>query len=244
MWTLQFVFGLIAGAALTASCWHVSKFYEWLKNFEKPKSLPALDLSTLDTMTLRKVKEIIKIESSPSIFPKPYISGIILTNNAFVCGSRTVVELGGVRTFTKEEFWEVMHPNNRLYHPVNRFLLNQQTQGNWLAGDLSAEQFYTYTQREESTEGWQQEKFDFTKIRSVKDTIADLQELVDLTAWQQDTVSRAVIWLSGLAEVNNAWWTQFIELVDLLTDKPDDDHTRESLIKLVSRVLAPPVSAH
>lgn len=232
MGTLQFVLGLVAGAGLTASCWHVNKFYAWLKKFEKPKSKPVLItpspppvfIGGVDRMTVRKANELLDVYSTGGA-----VTGFIITVRN---GERMLVELGAVCTYSNEAFWKVMHPDpigvmyRSMFGNVTDYLSNRESD------------------REEPTESWHQEKFDFTKIRSVKDTIADLQELVDLTTWQQDTVSRAAVWLSGLAEVNEAWWTEFIRLVDLLTDKPDDDHTRESLIELVSRVVATPVDAH
>lgn len=250
--TVQLVFGIAIGMAITASMWHVNWFYNtFLKKFEKSKQVlppePTPEIlgkyilhAGVDKMTHRKATELLKGNSSSVLpWPAPYISGVVITHPGDLYARRTLVEMGAVRTFTNDEFWEVMHPT-----PPGLKALTGEYFEKRPADNVSAEQLTIYVEREDPTESWYQQKFDFTKIRSVKDTIADLQELVDLTVWQQDTVSRAAIWLSGLAEVNDAWWTEFIRLVDLLTEKPDDDHTRESLIELVSRVVATPVDAH
>lgn len=169
------------------------------------------------------------------------ITGFIITFEKTRDYGRAVVELGAVRWMSKDEMWELMHPT-----PVTSVQpkIEEPVRG-YCASMITAEQIGAYSnplREDDPTEGWYQTRFDFTRIRSAADTIVDLKELVDLTVWQQDTVERAAVWLSGLAEVGDIWWTQFIECVDTL-DVGDNEGVRERLIEMVGQVVATPVDA-
>ncbi len=203
-------------------------------------------VAQVDKHTQQKTLDILRTEKGSRI------TGFIIALENHVSLARVVVELGAVRWMDKQVFWDTMHPSNIFPKPAEL----PAAPANWLAiqritEDLSEAAARTSDATDEQVSFYctpdgeigYQEKFDFTKIRSVRDTIADLKELVDLTVWQQDTVDRAAIWLSGLAEVDDAWWQKFTGMVDILS-QPIHDSTRESLIELVSRVVATPVDAH
>lgn len=187
----------------------------------------------ISNMTRRKATELLADR------PENRVEGFVV---AFPGAQRVaLVYQSGVRWLEPAEMWEVMHPTNPLLLQAQaeamRVLTTPVPQG------VDPLDHVATLLEENSPEYWYQLRFDFTKIRSVPDTIEDLKELTDLTTWQKDCVDRAAIWLSGLSEVNDAWWQQFIEYVDTLTTQPEQDQTREGLIELVSRVIAHPADA-
>jgi hypothetical protein len=195
---------------------------------------------TISNMTRRKAMGLLGDR------PENRVEGFVV---AFPGAQRVaLVYQSGVRWLEPAEMWEVMHPT-----PAD-VAAHQAVMAAAQAANLvhlttpvpegvdSLDHVATLLE-ENNPEYWYQLRFDFLKIRSVADTIEDLKELSGLTAQQKECVDRAAIWLSGLSEVNDAWWQDFIKYVDTLTTQPEHEQTRESLIELVSRVIAHPADA-
>jgi hypothetical protein len=176
--------------------------------------------------------------------PNAVVSGFIITRSE-TQGSglqdAAIVFQSGVRWAKPTEMWELMHPTPPELAQARSAAMHHLTTPP--SSGVAPLDHYATLIEENSPEYSNQLRFDFTKIRSVKDTIEDLKDLVDLTTWQQDCVSRSAIWLTGLSNIDDAWWQKFIEYVDTLTTQPEHKQTRESLIELVSRVVAHPADA-
>jgi hypothetical protein len=233
-----FLFGAVLGAVLMYVCMRYRQVTHDARRAVQPSPLSERDWKiVISNMTRSKALGLVNEK------PGNHIQGFVISRE----GSQAValVYQSGVRWLEPGDMWEVMHPTD----PKVATLLAQSHAANVqhlatpVPFDVAPLDHFAAILEENSPEHYNQLRFDFTKIRSVSDTIEDLKELIDLTTWQQDCVGRAAIWLSGLSDVNDAWWQQFIKYVDTLTTQPEHEQTRESLIELVSRVVAHPADA-
>jgi hypothetical protein len=232
-----FCAGIAFGAVLMFACVYYRHATLEARRITSPSPLTERDWKiVISNMTRRKALGLLADNVNN------HVQGFVISR----AGSQAValVYQSGVRWLEPSDMWDVMHPT-----PPHVAMLARANRANIAAMTTPVPEgvdvldHYATLIEENSPEHWNQLRFDFTKIRSVFDTIEDLKELIDLTTWQQDCVDRAAIWLSGLSDVNDTWWQQFIKYVDTLTTQPEHEQTRESLIELVSRVVAHPADA-
>lgn len=230
----MFCFGAVAGILLA-----IFVMLPLLLRKKKPDVLTERDWRiAISNMTRRKALGLLADK------PSAVVSGFIITRSetqGALLQDAAIVYESGVRWATPTEMWELMHPTPPVVAQARsaamRLLTTPPSSG------VSPLEHIATILEENSPDYSNQLRFDFTKIRSVKDTIEDLKDLIDLTTWQQDCVNRSAIWLTGLSNIDDTWWQQFIEYVDTLTTQLEHERTRESLIELVSRVVAHPADA-